>query len=199
MAETRRENTKTHLAFALRGRFASERRARPRAPADASGRKHLTTEGTDLRRKDLYRDSKRGGESILPRSVGDGTKRSHGGATGVECRICKTNPNSSSWLVFLYSLGGLRLLQKMPANRDLTTWLGLMAKVKWVTVAADAGRSKRRQGFQPRDSSLAPTGLPRIARGFQPLERRLTLGTHKPPSLMRRVGVRRAALRTGPC
>ena len=55
--------------------------------------------------------------------------------------ICKTIPNSSSWLVFLYSLGGLRLLQKMRANRDLTTWLGLLRKVKWETVAISGQRS----------------------------------------------------------
>ena len=35
--------------------------------------------------------------------------------------------------------------------------------------------------FSHRDSLLAPTGLPRIARGFQPLERRLTLGAPEPP------------------
>ena len=35
--------------------------------------------------------------------------------------------------------------------------------------------------FSQVDSSVAPTGLPRIARGFQRLERRLTLGAPEPP------------------
>ena len=69
-------------------------------------------------------------------------------ASSVE--IGRTTPNSSSWLVYLYSLGGLRLLQKMGTNRDLTTWLGLLAKVNWETVAAEEGRSRRRDGFQRR-------------------------------------------------
>ena len=78
----------------------------------------LTTEGTDLHGKE---------STERPRAS--------------SAEICKTIPKSSSWLVFLYSLGGLRFLQKMPANRDLTTWLGLLAKVKWESVGISGQRS----------------------------------------------------------
>ena len=54
----------------------------------------------------------------------------------------------------------------MWANRDLTTWLGLLGKVKGETVAAHAGKSRRMQGFQPRRFLAGPNGATENSQGL---------------------------------
>ena len=61
---------------------ASKRRARPRAPADASGKMHLTTEGTDLHREDsCLEPQRRGGSGIRGDTGGNAFNHGRHGST----------------------------------------------------------------------------------------------------------------------